>query len=174
VAADVSVALAESGLAGRARDRIAANLARWPNDLWVRIQAGDALAAWATPRSKEHFDAALRMADERTTSPLRRGDSPTGTTGGPQASTADAAASARTQEKAQQGRANAKVAAAVTCESAGQNRPARGPPNRGVTGRGVPSLTRSSVGPAARAGSSGRRSRIRWPQRGRRSPSAWR
>jgi tetratricopeptide (TPR) repeat protein len=65
VAADVSVALAESGLAGKARDRIAANLARWPNDLWVRIQAGDALAALGDPEgAREHFDAALRMADE--------------------------------------------------------------------------------------------------------------
>jgi len=65
VDADVSVALAESGLADKARDRIAANLARWPHDLWVRIHAGDALAALGDPEgAREHFDAALRMADE--------------------------------------------------------------------------------------------------------------
>ena len=65
VDADVSVALAESGLADKARDRVAANLARWPRDLWVRIHAGDALAALGDPEgAREHFDAALRMADE--------------------------------------------------------------------------------------------------------------
>ena len=59
------VALGESGLADKARDRIAANLARSPHDLWVRIHAGDALAALGDPEgAREHFDAALRMADE--------------------------------------------------------------------------------------------------------------
>lgn len=63
--ADVAVALAESDLADRARDRIAANLARWPHDLWVRVHAGDALAALGDPGgANEHFSAALRMADE--------------------------------------------------------------------------------------------------------------
>jgi tetratricopeptide (TPR) repeat protein len=65
VDADVSVALAESGLADKARDQIAANLARWPHDLWVRVHAGDALAALGDPEgAREHFDAALRMAEE--------------------------------------------------------------------------------------------------------------
>jgi hypothetical protein len=32
--ADVAVALAEAGLAEQARDRIAANLTRWPDDFW--------------------------------------------------------------------------------------------------------------------------------------------
>jgi len=63
--ADVAVALAESGLADEARDRIAANLARWPHDLWVRTHAGDALVALGDPeRASEHFEAALRMAEE--------------------------------------------------------------------------------------------------------------
>jgi tetratricopeptide (TPR) repeat protein len=63
--ADVAVALAESGLADEARDRIAANLARWPHDLWVRTHAGDALVALGEPEgASEHFEAALRMAEE--------------------------------------------------------------------------------------------------------------
>lgn len=64
-AGDVCVALAVSGLADQARDRIAANLARWPDDLWIRAHAGDALAALGDPEgAEEHFGAAMRMADE--------------------------------------------------------------------------------------------------------------
>jgi len=63
--ADVAVALAESGLADEARDRIAANLARWPHDLWVRVHAGDALIALSEPEgAARHFEVALRMAEE--------------------------------------------------------------------------------------------------------------
>src|SRR5918993_1862423 len=63
--ADRAAALAESGLADEARDRIAANLARWPHDLWVRTHAGDALVALGDPEgASEHFEAALRMAEE--------------------------------------------------------------------------------------------------------------
>ena len=61
----MAVGLAESGLADEARDRIAANLARWPHDLWVRTHAGDALVALGDPEgASEHFEAALRMAEE--------------------------------------------------------------------------------------------------------------
>jgi tetratricopeptide (TPR) repeat protein len=63
--AAVSVAFAKSGLADEARDRIAANLTRWPHDLWVRVHAGDALVALGDPEgAAAHFEAALRMADE--------------------------------------------------------------------------------------------------------------
>jgi hypothetical protein len=63
--ADVSIALAESGLADEARDQITTNLVRWPHDLWVRMHAGDALVALGDAEGAvEHFDAALRMADE--------------------------------------------------------------------------------------------------------------
>ena len=63
--ADVSVAFAKSGLADEARNRIAANLTRWPHDLWVRVHAGDALVALGDPEgAAAHFEAALRMADE--------------------------------------------------------------------------------------------------------------
>jgi thioredoxin-like negative regulator of GroEL len=45
--------------------RIAANLARWPHDLWVRVHAGDALVALGEPEgAARHFKAALRMAEE--------------------------------------------------------------------------------------------------------------
>jgi hypothetical protein len=63
--ADVSVALARSGLADEARNRIATNLTRWPHDLWVRVHAGDALVALGDLEgASAHFEAALRMADE--------------------------------------------------------------------------------------------------------------
>lgn len=63
--ADIAVALAESGLADRARDRIAANLARWPHDLWTRVNAGDALAALGDYEgARGHFDTARQMTQE--------------------------------------------------------------------------------------------------------------
>ena len=56
---------AKSGLADEARDRIAANLIRWPHDVWIRVHAGDALVALGDPEgAAAHFEAALRMADE--------------------------------------------------------------------------------------------------------------
>jgi hypothetical protein len=62
---DVAVALAEAGLADEARARIAANLARWPNDFWVRVHAGDALAALCDIDGAEaHFSTALGMAED--------------------------------------------------------------------------------------------------------------
>jgi hypothetical protein len=63
--ADVAVALAEAGLAEDARARIAANLARWPDYFWIRVHAGDALAALGDREGAEgHFGAAVGMADE--------------------------------------------------------------------------------------------------------------
>jgi hypothetical protein len=63
--ADVAVALAEAGLAEKARAQVAANLACWPGDFWVRVQAGDALAALGDQEGAErHFRAAADMAGE--------------------------------------------------------------------------------------------------------------
>jgi hypothetical protein len=63
--ADVALALAQCGLAEPAQDRIAANLAQWPDNFWVRVHAGDALAALGDIDGAEaHYEVALRMADE--------------------------------------------------------------------------------------------------------------
>ncbi|WP_133804733.1 hypothetical protein [Kribbella caucasensis] len=62
--ADVAVALAEAGLAKQARDRIAANLTRWPDDFWVRVHAGDALAALGDlDEAEAHLQTAVEIAD---------------------------------------------------------------------------------------------------------------
>jgi hypothetical protein len=64
-AADVSVALAEAGLADQARARVAAMLTRWPADFWCRVHAGDAEARLgALDAADEHFRVALRMAED--------------------------------------------------------------------------------------------------------------
>jgi len=61
---DVAVALAEAGLSEEARSRVEANLARWPDNLWVRVHAGDAIAALGDRAGAEvHLEIALRMAD---------------------------------------------------------------------------------------------------------------
>jgi hypothetical protein len=63
--ADVAVALAEAGLAERARARVEFNLARWPDDFWVRLHAGDALAVLGDiDAATVHFEVALDMADD--------------------------------------------------------------------------------------------------------------
>jgi hypothetical protein len=63
--ADVAVALAEAGLAEKARARIDANLTRWPGDFWIRVHAGDALAVLGDREGAEaHFSVAADMADE--------------------------------------------------------------------------------------------------------------
>lgn len=63
--AEVAVALAEAGMAQEARERIASNLARWPDDLQVRLQAGDALAALGDrDGAGAHFEAAITLADD--------------------------------------------------------------------------------------------------------------
>jgi len=62
---DIAVALAEAGLAEQARARIESNLTRWPDDFWIRLHAGDALAALGDlDGAAVHFDAALSMAEE--------------------------------------------------------------------------------------------------------------
>jgi len=62
---DVAVALAQAGLAEAARARIEANLARWPNDFWIRLHAGDALVDLGDlDGATAHFNVALSMADE--------------------------------------------------------------------------------------------------------------
>ncbi len=62
--ADVAVALAEAGQADQARERVAANIARWPDHLWVSVHAGDALAALGdTAGAETHFLAAMHIAD---------------------------------------------------------------------------------------------------------------
>jgi tetratricopeptide (TPR) repeat protein len=62
---DVAVALAEAGLAEQARARIEANLTRWPDDLWIRIHAGDALLALGDlDGAKTHFQTAVGIAED--------------------------------------------------------------------------------------------------------------
>ena len=64
-AADVGVALAEAGLGEAALEKIADNLAAWPDDFWVRVHAGDALVELDDFDGAEvHFVAALEMADD--------------------------------------------------------------------------------------------------------------
>ncbi len=61
---DVAVALAEAGQADRARERVASNLARWPDDFWVRVNAGSALAALGDVAGAEaHFRSAADLAE---------------------------------------------------------------------------------------------------------------
>lgn len=63
--ADIAVALAEAGNDTQARERVDANLSRWPDDFSVRMRAGDALAALGDLDAAEtHFRAALRQADD--------------------------------------------------------------------------------------------------------------
>jgi hypothetical protein len=62
---DIGVALAQAGLPDQARARIATNLARWPDDLWIRVHAGETLTALGDLKAaQEHFDAAMRMAEQ--------------------------------------------------------------------------------------------------------------
>ena len=64
-AADAGYALAKAGDAPGARARVGPNLARWPEDLWVRIHAGDTLEALGDADGAEaHFLAALDMAEQ--------------------------------------------------------------------------------------------------------------
>ena len=81
--ADVAVALAESGMAEAARDKVAENLARWPAVFSVRLHAGDASAALGDVEgAKVHFQAAFEMADangdveDRTLAAERLGRAP--------------------------------------------------------------------------------------------------
>jgi hypothetical protein len=59
----VAVALARAGMADQARARVAENLALWPDDVWVRVHAGDALAALDDlDAATAHFEAARDLA----------------------------------------------------------------------------------------------------------------
>jgi thioredoxin-like negative regulator of GroEL len=61
---DVAVALAEAGQPDQARSKIAANLAEWPDDFWIRVHAGDALLILGDrEEAAAHFQAALDLAD---------------------------------------------------------------------------------------------------------------
>jgi tetratricopeptide (TPR) repeat protein len=71
-AADLGCALAEAGDAPAARARIEANLARWPEQPWVRVHAGDVLQELGDADGAEaHFLAALEMAEEADDFELR-------------------------------------------------------------------------------------------------------
>ncbi|MGH3447879.1 MAG: hypothetical protein ACRDP4_09680 [Nocardioidaceae bacterium] len=62
---DVPVALAKAGCAEEAQAQIEANLARWPDDFWIRVHAGDALAELDDLDGAEvHFRAAVHMAED--------------------------------------------------------------------------------------------------------------
>jgi uncharacterized protein YchJ len=64
-AADMAVALATAGDTAGARARVETNLRQWPDDLWVRVHAGDALQIMGDAKEAEaQFLAALDMADE--------------------------------------------------------------------------------------------------------------
>ena len=61
--ADLAIALAQAGHGGDAQAQIAANLAAWADDFWVRINAGDALEALGDlDGARAHFEAARAMA----------------------------------------------------------------------------------------------------------------
>ncbi len=96
LAADVAVALAQAGLAAEAHKRIAINLTTWPDDVWVRLHAGDALAELGDlDGAAAHFTEAVMMADDaddfearadaadrlRRLDRARRGDPPRRTNG---------------------------------------------------------------------------------------------
>ncbi len=64
-AGEAAVALAEAGLAGDARAKIAGNLQRWPDDNRARILAGDALAILGDAEAAlAHFQGALPLAQQ--------------------------------------------------------------------------------------------------------------
>lgn len=63
--AEVVVALAEAGLADHVHPRLAALLARWPDDLWCRMHAGDALAALGdVDEAASQYTIAKQMAED--------------------------------------------------------------------------------------------------------------
>ena len=63
LAGEAAVALAEAGLADDARTKIAGNTERWPDDLQVRLLAGDALAILGnTEAALAQFKVAFLLA----------------------------------------------------------------------------------------------------------------
>ena len=64
-AGEAAVALAEAGLADDARAKIAENTERWPDDVRVRLLAGDALAILGnTEAALAQFQVALLLAQQ--------------------------------------------------------------------------------------------------------------
>ena len=64
-AGEAAVALAEAGLADDARTKIAENTERWPDDVRVRVLAGDALAMLGnTEAALAQFQVALLLAQQ--------------------------------------------------------------------------------------------------------------
>ena len=71
-AADLGCALAEAGDDPAARAQIEASLARWPEQPWIRVHAGDALVELGDADGAEaHFLSALEMAEEADDFELR-------------------------------------------------------------------------------------------------------
>lgn len=65
LAAEAAIALAEAGSADGARAKVAENVARWPDDIRVRVLAGDALAILGdTEAALAHLQAALPLAQQ--------------------------------------------------------------------------------------------------------------
>jgi uncharacterized protein YchJ len=63
--ADLAVSLATAGDVAGARSRVESNIQHWPDDLWVRIHAGDALMILGDGQAATvHFLAALEMAEQ--------------------------------------------------------------------------------------------------------------
>ena len=63
--ADLAVSLATAGDAAGARARVESNIQQWPDDLWVRVHAGDALLILGDRQAaKLHFRAALDLAKQ--------------------------------------------------------------------------------------------------------------
>src|SRR5439155_12385592 len=61
---DIAVALAQAGLAEQTRAKVESNLTQWPDDFWIRVHAGDALAELGDAAAAEgHFAGALDMAE---------------------------------------------------------------------------------------------------------------
>lgn len=71
---ELAVALAKAGLTDQARSKIAESLTRWPNDVSIRVHAGDALLILGDrEEAAAHFRAAADLA-EATADPKAQSD----------------------------------------------------------------------------------------------------
>jgi tetratricopeptide (TPR) repeat protein len=62
---DVAVALAHAGMAEQALAQVAENLARWPHDITISMDAGEALLVLGDREgARAHFRAAVDLADD--------------------------------------------------------------------------------------------------------------
>lgn len=69
---DLMVALARAGLSEQTRAKVADNLARWPQDAWIRIRAGEALLVLGDrDEAAAHFNAAVDLAGATDNSEAR-------------------------------------------------------------------------------------------------------